>query len=181
MKKLIIGAIVGGIIIFIWQTASWMILNLHGNAYRYTDKQNEILATLSSQLSEEGQYYMPNVKPDATMEEHEALMESSKGKPWAMVSYHKAFEMSMTSNIIRGLLVDILLVGLFCWILSKMNAPTFGTIFTASVRVGLIVFTNGIYTGHIWYQTFDLMAHFTDYLVSWGLCGIWLGFWYKKK
>jgi len=181
MKKVIIGAIVGGIIIFAWQTVSWMVLYLHIKAHQYTDKQDEILNTLGSQLPGEGQYFLPTLPQNSSMEQREALMKSSEGKPWAQVSYHKSMEINMTTNIIRGLLANIVLVGLFCWILSKISAPTFGTVFIASLFTGLIVFINGIYTSHIWYETFDLMAHLTDYLVGWGLCGLFLGWRFSKK
>lgn len=181
MKKLVIGAIVGGIIIFVWQTLSFAILNLHGKAFQYTPKHEEILNTLNSLIPEDGQYLMPGVPENATREEHEALMRSGEGKPWAMVSYHKAMEMSMAMNMIRGLLVDIIAVGLLCWILSKMNLPSFGTVLTASVFTGLIVFLTAPYTGHIWYQTFDIMAYFMDAIVGWGAGGLWLGWWYSRK
>ncbi len=42
MKKTIIGAIVGGIIIFAWQFLSWGPLNLHEAQQQYTPKQDTI-------------------------------------------------------------------------------------------------------------------------------------------
>ena len=77
--------------------------------------------------------------------------------------------------------VDIILMGLFCWILSKFAVPRFGTILAASIFTGLIAFLNTVYTGHIWYETFDLMAHLTDAIVGWGIAGLWLGWWMSKK
>ena len=181
MKKLIIGALVGGLILFIWQTLSWTMLNLHKDSATYTENQEALLSQLSTNLPGDGQYFLPTAKPGSSAEEQQKVMESAEGKPWAIISYHKEFKMNMVTNIIRGLLSDIVLVGLFCWIISKINAPGFGTILTASISAGLIVFMNGVYMSHIWYETFDLMAHFADYIISWGLCGLWLGFWYKKK
>ncbi|HKH60589.1 MAG TPA: hypothetical protein VKA49_07145 [Flavitalea sp.] len=181
MKKLLIGAIVGGIIIFLWQFLSFALLNLHGKAFQYTPKQNEIMNSLNSLITEDGQYLLPGLPPDATSEQHEAAMKSSEGKPWAMVSYHKAMEMNMGMNMIRGLVVDIIAVALLCWIISKMNLPTFGTVLTASIFTGLIVFFTAPYTGHIWYDTFDIMAYFMDALVGWGACGLWLGWWYSRR
>lgn len=133
MKKLIIGAIVGGIIVFIWQTLSFAILNLHGKAVQYTPKQEEILSYLNTQFSEDGQYFLPNLPANATREEHEEQMKTSDGKPWAMISYHKAMKMNMAINMIQGLLVDIVAVGLLCWILLKMNRPSFTTVLIASL------------------------------------------------
>lgn len=46
MKKLIVGALVGGIIVFIWSFLSWGLLNLHSAGQQYTPKQDSILAYL---------------------------------------------------------------------------------------------------------------------------------------
>lgn len=181
MKKLLIGALVGGIIIFLWQFLSFALLNLHGKAFQYTPKQEEIMNSLNSLINEDGQYFMPNLPENATREEREAAMKSGDGKPWAMVSYHKAMEMSMAMNMIRALLVDIVAVGLLCWMISKMNLPSFRTVLIASVSTGLIVFLTAPYVAHIWYETFDIMAHFLDAIVGWGACGLWLAWWYTRR
>jgi len=88
---------------------------------------------------------------------------------------------NMSANIVRGLIVDILMVGFLSWILMKISPSSFGTIFTACLFTGIIVFTNAPYTVHIWYPKADLMAHLYDAIFSWGLCGIWLGWWLNRK
>lgn len=183
MKKRIIAAIVGGIIIFAWQTLSWTILNLHKAANRYTPNQEAILNALKANLNEEGGYIVPNLPESATSEDHKKIMDESNGKPWASIQYHKAWKAGsgdMILNMVRGLIVNIIMVLLFCWILSKMNAG-FGTILIASLFTGLIVFFNSPYTINIWYDWFDIMAHFTDAIVSWGFCGLWLGWRLGRK
>lgn len=181
MKKLLIGAIVGGIILFICQFLSWTVLNWHGDAYQYTDKQDAILNFLNTQLDKPGQYHLPDLPPGSSNEQHEALMKSMDGKPWALIQYHQAFKMSMGSNMIRGLIVDMLIVAFFCAIISRMNSLNFTAILISALFVGMIVFFNVPYTHHIWYQDFDLMAYFADCIVGWGLIGIWLGFLYGRK
>lgn len=181
MKKLIIGAIVGGLLIFIWQSASFTFLNLHGKAHQYTGKQDAIMEFLQSQFPESGQYFLPNLPENATMEQREALMKDAAGKPWAMISYHTSMDTNMVMNMVRGFLVNVVMVGLLCWILSRMTAPGRTTVFLSTLFTGLIVFFNAPYTAHIWYQSFDLMAHFLDAIVAWGLCGIWLSRWYGVR
>lgn len=181
MKKLIIGALVGGILLFIWQFLSWTVLNLHYNAYQYTDKQDAIMSVLSTQIEKEGQYMIPSLPRDATSEQHEAAMKDMAGKPWALVQYRQSMDTNMGSNMIRGLIVDMLIVGFFCALISRMNALNFTAIFISALFVGMIVFFNVPYTNHIWFRGFDLMAYFFDSLVGWALIGIWLGWWYGKK
>ncbi|MBL7734373.1 MAG: hypothetical protein JNL51_02855 [Chitinophagaceae bacterium] len=181
MKKIIIGAVVAGIIIFICQTLSWTILDLHRSANQYTPKQTEILNFLGNQLEADGQYLLPSPPPGASMEESQAIMKETVGKPWAIIAYHKQKNDNMTSSIIRVLLVNIFMAGLFCWILSKMTKPSFATIFLSSLFTGLIVFMNIPYTTHVFYQTFDLTASLIDAIVGWGLAGLWLGRLFSKQ
>jgi hypothetical protein len=178
MKKSFLLALVGAILIFAWQTASWTFLNLHGKAQQHTPKQDSILAFINAQGLAEGGYYMPRTPDNATPEEMEKCMKDAEGKPWVQLFYHKEMKMNsstMMMNMGRGLVANIVMVWLLVWILLKVNRGSFVTYFTASLFTGLIVFINAPYTGHIWYSSFDLYAHLTDALVGWGLCGLWLG------
>lgn len=182
MKKTIIGAIVGGIIIFVWQFLSWGVLNLHEAQQKYTPKQDSIMAYLGTQLSDDGAYMMPNYAPGTSRDEMEKEMKAMEGKPWAQVVYHKSMPGmdKMFMNMARSLLVDVFVVWLLCWLLVKIPSASFGTIFLGSIGTGIIVFLNAPYTLHIWYDSFDLMAHFVDALVSWGVTGLWLGWWLSR-
>ena len=181
MKKLAIGSILGAIVIFFWQFLSFALLNLHNPATAYTPKQTEVLNYLSSQFTESGSYYMPRTPDDASSQEMEKAMEDARGKPWAIVSYHKSMNTNMGANMARGIVINIIMVGLLCWIISRLKDPTFGNILLTSIATGLIIFFNVPYTNHIWYETFDLTAFLIDAIVGWGLVGVVLGMVYRRK
>jgi hypothetical protein len=181
MKKLAIGSILGAIVIFFWQFLSFALLNLHNPATDYTPKQTEVLNYLNSQFTESGSYYMPRTANDASSEEMEKAMADAQGKPWAIVSYHKSMNMSMGSNMVRGIVVNIIMVALLCGIVSKLRDPTFGNILLTSIAIGMIVFFNVPYTSHIWYETFDLSAYLIDAIVGWGLVGVVVGLVYRRR
>jgi hypothetical protein len=181
MSKKIIGAIVGGLLMFIWQTASHTFLDLHGKAEQYTSNQDSIMPVLEKYLQKDGGYYLPRAAGDVSMEEMEKAMEASKGKPWAIIQYHSSQDTNMMMNMGRGLVVDILLAWLLIWLVSKFSISQMGNIVTTALVVGAIVFLNEPYTQHIWYKSFDLYARLMDALISWGLCGAWLGWWLNRK
>ena len=81
----------------------------------------------------------------------------------------------------RSLLVDIFIIWLLCWLLAKIPSPSFSTIFGGTLATGIIVFLNAPYTLHIWFGSFDLNAHLIDALVSWGVTGLWLGWWLRRR
>ncbi len=183
MKKSIIGALVGGIILFIWQFLTWGALNLHEAQQQYTPKQDSILAYLGTQFSEDGAYYMPNFAPGTSREEMEKQMTAMEGKPWASLQYHKSMPgmSKMYVNMARGLLVNIVIVWLLCWLLTKITLPSFSTVFLGTLGTGIITFLHAPYTMHIWYGSFDLNAHLVDAFVAWGATGLWLGWWLTRK
>ena len=183
MKKIIIGAIVGGLIIFLWQFLSFAAINFHRPAQGHTEKQDAIMNFLNSQGLKEGGYIMPTVADDASSDEMKKQMNDSDGKPWASIQYHNEAQNSMSDmmmNMVRGFLVNIAIVFLFCWLVGRMNVPAFSTIVKSALVIGLIVFLNAPYTGSIWYKSFDVWAHLLDAVVSWGLTGLWLAWWLRK-
>jgi hypothetical protein len=180
MKKLIIGSLVGGLLIFIWQFLSFVAINFHEPFQSYTPKQDSILNFLEQIGLEEGGYYMPGLPEGSTREQHEAAMKDAEGKPWASIPYHKAWKNDMVISMVRGFLVDVIIVMLFCWIVGKMNAPSGGTIISGALAMGMIVYLNAPYTASIWYEIFDAWAFLLDAVVSWLLVGIWLAFWLRR-
>ncbi len=181
MKKKIIGAIVGGLLIFVWQFLSHNVLQMHNDTEMYTSKQDSILSYLSSQFSADGEYVMPNLPPGATGDEMNKFVVSSKGKPWVVIAYHQSYNFDMTMALVRTGLVDIAMVLLLCWILFELGSAGFGKIFLCSVFTGLIAFMSEPYTAHIWFQTAGINADLIDAIASWGLCGLWLGWWLRRK
>lgn len=181
MKKTLIGGIVGGLIIFIWQAMSHMAFNLHEPNQKYSAGQDSVLAAIKMHIKEPGGYILPRMKDALSMEQMEAFTKSLEGKPWAMVRFYQAYEIDMGSNMARGLIVNILLAILLIWVIRNLKNPSKGLILKLSLVVGFIAFMNISYTEHIWYPVFDLRAQLIDAFVSWGLCGVWLGYWMTKR
>jgi hypothetical protein len=180
MKKWLIGSLVGGVIVFIWQAASWMFLPIHDDAMKYTPAQNEIMKVLSENLKEESAYQLPSAP---TKTEQQAMMKEMAGKPWATVIYHPSMNMDMARPMIRGFLVDIFLVISLMYVLTRGGTPTPVRAFAGSVALGLFSFIWGPYTGHIWFQLpwHMIKGDLIDAVVAWGLCGLWVGWWLNRK
>lgn len=180
MKKTIIAALVGGIILFLWQFLSWGQLNLHQPAQQYTEKQEAILQFLQDQGLSEGGYLLPSSPENTTPEEYNKQLQAAARKPWATIQYHQEQNTNMGMNMMRGLIINMITVWLLCWIITRMRNRSFAAILTASLFSGLIVFFNVPYTTAIWYPSFDIWADFADAVLGWGLCGLWLA-WYLKQ
>ena len=179
MSKRIIGTLVGGLILFLWQFLSWSMLNVHGSQMAYTEKQDMLLEVLEASGLEQGYYFIPRQKPGATAEELQALQEKMQGKPWARVSYHKSFNYNMPLNMIRGLLLDFVAAFFLVWILMKLSDLSFTNILMTTLGIGLIGYLTISYLNTVWFEEGSL-PDLVDAVVQWGLCGAWLGWWLPR-
>ena len=179
MKNQLVAPLVAAILMFLWQFLSWTMLNVHGKEHQYTDKQDAIMEFLGQQQLPTGSYMMPQPSPESTPEEQQAFYESGMGKPWAMVEYHASTDMSMTMNMIRGFLVDLAAAFLLVWLLSNFANLTFGRAILASWAVGAAAYLTIPYLNSIWYER-NTVGYIVDVVVQWGMVGVWLG-WYMRR
>lgn len=178
MKKLLIGALVGGFLLFFWQFLSWSVLGIHDSMQSYTPKQAEIIKYLDENL-DEGFFYLPTLPAGHSMENLEKLTAESMGKPWAQVYMHKKMEYSMTSNLGRGFAVAFLAVLLLTWVLMKIGKTTLLEILLSCLAIGVMSYLTTSYAVGIWYETIT-MPDLIDAIASWGIVGIWLGWWLNR-
>jgi len=176
MKKLIIGALVGGLILFIWQFISWNFL--HNSQIQHATNQDEILEMLEGKL-EPGQYMLPRMPEGMPMEEGEKYVEPYLGKRWMQISYHDKLEMSMGMNMLRGFVIDFVSVFLLCWVLGRFREIDVKSAVMSSVAVGLIGYFTISYLNSIWFET-NSIPDLIDAIVPWALTGAWLGWWLNR-
>ncbi len=178
MKKLTIAALVGGLILFIWQFLSWALLNLHASEYQYTGHQDEILEFLSDKLTQ-GDYFLPTVPPGSSNEAEQELMRQHEGKPWAQIKYRSSMSTAMGMNMARSFIANVLAVLVLSWFLLKIRDNDLKTTVLVSIAVGVIGYLTIHYSSSIWFEN-NTVAHLADSLVQWALCGAWLGWWLNR-
>lgn len=182
MKKLVIGSLVAAILMFGWQAASWMVMQLHDKSYLYTPAQDSLLNTMKNSFTDEGEYHLPGMAPNTTQEQMEVQLKAQVGKPWAMVTWHKSYQYDMPMSIIKGFMISLICSVLLCFIIARFAVKNFWSILWTALAMGFACFLFVWYNGHVWIQTpwAVLNPELIDDLVSWGLAGVWLGWWYSR-
>ena len=182
MKKAIVGALIGAILVFGWQAISHMFLRHHDTAYRQIAGQDSLIQSLSGFFKEDGQYLVPRSNPNGSQEEMAKYNESMHGKPWALITFHRADNSNMGIAAIRSFTTAFLSVLIFIWLIGK-NPRNFLTVVIKSIAVACFVFLFVYYNSNIWLQTpWDVISpELIDLLAAWTLCGIWLGWWLNRR
>jgi len=183
MRKVLLGALVGGIILFGWQAISWTGLGIHDDAYKFSPAQDSIINYLQNNLSGPGQYLIPRTYDGASQAETESFQRKLEGKPWAVITYHDYYENDMLSPVVRGLLISIFTCLLVNIVLYQFGRKKFVPVFYSTVCIGMVSFLFVWYNGHNWFSTpwSVLTGELVDAIVGWSLCGAWLGLWYGRK
>jgi len=180
MKRFLIGALVGAILLFGWQAVAHMFMHHHDASYKKAPNSEAILQALSV-IKEEGQYLLPDVDMTISEEQRQANAKANEGKPWAQIIYHPSMSMDMTTPMIRSFGTAFLCVLLFIYILGRQQG-SFGVVFFKSLAAGFLMFLFVWYNQNVWMQIpwVVVQAEMIDLLAGWGITGLWLGWWLNR-
>jgi len=171
MKKTLLFALVGGVIIFAWQFISFAMPNLHKSAMEYTPLQDDVLAAIESAGLQEGMYMLGQPDPGLSKDEYNAEMKKYEGKPWGILNYQAVNEDKMAMNMIRGLIICFILAAFLFWIFRQQKDPTLSKRILVSLAIGLIGFFFVPYTNFIWFREPDIWAYLLDGTAPWIILG----------
>jgi len=182
MKKTIIGALVGTLVYFGFQTVMWMG-GFHMDFYTYAAKQDTVLASLTANLPAEGMYMMPmadSKSPDFKSRQQE-IEKTMVGNPWAMVFYHPRMSESSASYLIMGLLYAFIAALVAAIVLYYGKIPGFCGRFCVSMAFALFALSQGVLNDMNWwsYPWSFVKPQVIDLTLGWGLCSVWLG-WFVR-
>ncbi|MFA6126753.1 MAG: hypothetical protein WC699_05575 [Bacteroidales bacterium] len=174
MKKAILFALLGGIILFAWQFLAWAMPNFHKKAQEYSPVQDEILQSIQNSGLKQGMYVLGQPDPKQSRKEYDANMNKYEGKPWAVLNYRDKNDSRMAMNMIRGFIMMVLVSLIFFWLVRQQKDPTLMKRILLGLGIGLIGFMFIPYTNFIWFKAPDIWAYLLDGFAPWIILG-WLG------
>ena len=157
MKKILLGGIAGGFVLFIWSFLAWVVLPVHTPTMHSVQNEDQLASMLKSSLPSKGVYLLHNAPGmNSTKEAQDAYAAKVRMGPNAMIIYDPAgMEPLMTSQFFVGILIDILSALVVCWLLTRSTA--YSTSYLSRVT----------FCG-----VFAIFATVFDYLTMWN----WMGY-----
>jgi len=177
MKVLIKGALLGGLVAFIWTNLSWMVLPWHQMTISTLPNEAPIAESLKNNVKESGLYMLPWTT-DKTEEAMAEVNQKIKNGPFAyMVVHPNGFEMNKGKMMLFGLLSNILIAFMLTYLLTQTKGLSYiqkvGFVKMAAVAGALVV----VVPNFIWWQ-FPLaytLVTIVDTAFTWGFAGLAIG------
>lgn len=150
MKKLILGGVLGGAVVFAWGMVSWMVLPWH--QWTFENFQNEALVqeALMASVSKAGIYLLPGCPlkgKNLPREEAKALTKEVHAKmetgPVAFVAIQPKGTGPMSILMVKGFVIQAVGAFLLAWLLSvaKLKGYKEKVVFSAVIALAAGVIT----------------------------------------
>ncbi len=124
MKKMLLGALVGGIILFIWSFAAWVFLPLHTPHLHGIPNEDAVISSLKSSLDKEAVYIFPhNPGMGADSASMDSWTKKMKRGPAGLIIYTPSgSDPVMPGQMVVGFILDILSAAIVSWFLLRSTA-----------------------------------------------------------
>jgi hypothetical protein len=175
MKKILIGGLAGGLIVFVWGMLSWMVMPWHNMTMAGLPQEEAIVGALEGSGTATGVYYIPYWPEEG--EDEEAWKKKHRAGPLGFLAYHaegmEPIELSMfTFGLLLDILSAIVVAGLLCGASRSLPRYRQRVAFAGGV---------GLFAGLVSYLALWNWMHFptdwslvmaADLLVAWTLAGL---------
>jgi hypothetical protein len=175
-KKILLGGLIGGIVLFLWGFVSHTMLPLGEMGIAALPEEEIVLGAMESAISEPAIYFFPGMSKDPSAEETQVWMEKYEAGPIGILVYRPTGLKPMSGQLIYQLLTDIAAVLLAALLLSFTALVYWKRVLFVTL-LGLVGWFGIILPYMIWYLfpgSFTVGA-LIDGLLGWFLVGLLLG------
>lgn len=179
VKKLLLGTILGGLIVFAWGAISWMVLPWHAATLQAFTNEAVVSKVIQANAPQPGVYFLPNPRRQTTAAESTASAKAAKARMAESPMVFGTIRLVGVSPdspayYLQGLLVDM--IGAF--FMSRLLLTLPGLEYGARLRtITFVALTAGVLTylpdWHWWgFSTAYTAIKVLDLVIGWFLTGL---------
>jgi hypothetical protein len=183
-NQLVLGALLGGLVLFAWGFVSHGVLGWHEAQLRAFTNEPAVQETVVSGVSGSGLYLLPNLSPaqqglpkEERAAAESALMERFSRGPTVFAVVRVGSQASMPVLLGGQLLLGILTALVATWLLAQAKIPTYGrrVAFVTALAVVLVLFAK--LPHWLWWSfpTGFTLVESIDTVIAFALLGALLG------
>ena len=169
MKKIVIAALVGGLIVFVWGALAHMLTPLGTMGISNLPNEDTVLASLRANVPASGMYWFPGERPD--QKEWEAKMK--EGPSGLLIYTAGGGPMLDPKQLISELLTNIFAAFIAATIIALIAAP-YSKRVSVIALMGVFGWASVLLSYWIWYHfpTAYILGELIMEVVGWGLAGL---------
>jgi hypothetical protein len=173
-KKLLLGAIIGGVILFIWGAISNMLLPFATAALQRFNDEEAVKQTIVANAPRSGVYFLPYMQEGLTEEQQNAAFERAMQGPVLFVSIRLGQARSFGSLLITQFLIDVLAALLLTALLLSLRPMGYAQRVLFVVGVALVVGISALLPDWNWYNFSPAYTagEFFGLLIGFALAGL---------
>lgn len=183
-KKLILSAVLGGVLLFVWGFISHGVLTWFQSQMRTFTNQDQVEQAIVAGVSGSGFYYLPNLTPEqqGMAGEDRAAAEAAMGERWERGPVVVAFVRigpgaSYPTRLVIQFLIGVLVSLVAAWLLLQTGIASYRGRITFVFGLALVAVAWGKLPGWNWYEvpTMWTLVEAVDSLIAFALLGALLG------
>ncbi len=185
--RLLIAAIIGGIVMFIWSAVAHMALPIGEMGMKVAVEQDAALSAIQASATQgEGVYMLPTFAPERMSDKAfvEAFQQQYKSSPYALVIWQPGGNpviASMVPNLIKQLANDLIAAFLLAWVLA-LGAFGFGKRLMVAGVMALFAWIAISLPHWNWFMfpTAFTVGTLLEQLIGWLLAGAAIAWWLAR-
>lgn len=173
MKRLLLGGIIGGIVMYAWSFLAWTVLPLHMSSLKTFRNEAAVAQAISANAGEAGVYYLPDMRPHDG-ESGEAAMARTVSMPHMLASVRLNGDMNMGALYGLQFLFLVITSLLITWLLTKTSGLSLMGKAIFAMVVGLVVSVLGELPNWNWwgFSASFTLGNIIDHIVGCFLAGL---------
>jgi hypothetical protein len=183
--RIILAAIVGGIIMFCWGAFSHMVLPIGEMGIKSMPNEAPVMSAMKSGIQEPGLYFFPGLEGghNASEAAQAAWLEKYKAGPHGILVYHPTGDEPMNMRYMGVELLSNTIAAFFVAFVLSMTAAGFVGRVIGSTLFGLVSWLSIEVSYWNWYgfPTDYLAAQAIDQVAGWFLAGIGIALFVKGR
>lgn len=175
MKKIVLAALAGGLVLFAWGAISHMLTPLGEMGFKNLPDEGPVLTTLGASIPEAGLYFYPGLDmKKATAEERAAWAEKIKSGPSGLLLYRPSGGEAMSPRQLGSELLSNIFAAWIAAIVVAMISAPFGRRVLVVGLLGLFAWLSISASHWIWYgfPTAFVAAELIEQVVGWLFAGL---------
>jgi hypothetical protein len=181
--RIAIAALLGAILVFIWQFLAHMVLPIGEMGFRLPQNEDVVLQAVTTGLPASGIYYLPSMDPAKMSDEAamKAWAEKAKKNPSVFAVVNPAPEgdpMSMAPHLVKQFITNLISAFLVAFVLAA-TSWTMGMRIAGSLIFGVFGWLMNIVPQWNWYRfpADFMLGNLLEQGIGWLLAGVAIAWW----